>query len=180
MWRYLEIIYIALPAFAANAAPVLANRWEIWKALAVPVDGNAIWQGMPLLGKHKTWRGVLVAMLGAAAVALLQYMLGLSLFPSAFPLAEVFMTASYGVFVGVLCMVGDMVGSFFKRRLRIQSGKPFIPMDQINYMIVFLLGTWPMFAWKIDELIFLLIFAFFINTITNFVAYVIGIKSTYW
>ena len=178
--NYLDILYLALPAFVANAAPVLAARFHVWPSLAVPVDGGKIWRGKQILGPNKTWRGVLAAVVGASFVALIQFGLDLPLFVSASTLSSIFYSISYGALVGFLCMFGDMVGSFIKRMLSIPSGKPFIPLDQIDYMFAYLFGTWFIFMWGIPEIIFLLVFALFINLATNALAYALGLKPTHW
>jgi len=178
--NYLDILYLALPAFVANASPVIANHLKIWQNLATPIDGSRTWKNKPIFGKNKTWRGFIVAVVAASLVALIQYSLDLPLFKSASIFNSALYSLGYGVSVGILCMLGDLAGSFIKRLLRIESGRPFIPLDQTDYMLVYLLGTWFIFTWGTGEIIFLLTFTFFINLVTNLFAYNLGIKSTYW
>lgn len=58
-------------------------------------------------GKHKTWRGLLVALLAATALA---PMLGLA--------------SLHDLLLGVLAMLGDLASSFIKRRLGLRPGSP--------------------------------------------------------
>lgn len=178
--NYLEVIYFALPAFAANAAPVLTARLGLLKSLTIPLDGGLKWRGRPLLGKNKTWRGITAAIVFAACTTALQYtVVGPPRLPA--PLETSLMYALvYGMFVGIICMAGDAVESFVKRAFDIASGEPFIPFDQIDYMIAFLIGTWWLFDWSYANALFLLLCTFFANLITNFLMYKVGIKSTHW
>ena len=78
------------------------------------VDGGRRWRdGRPLLGPHKTWRGIVAALAGATAVA---------------PLLGV--TAGAAAAAALLAMAGDMTTSFAKRRLGRDSGSPMLGLDQ--------------------------------------------------
>lgn len=108
----------------ANAAPVLAqnvlgDRW------ARAVDGNVhLADGRPLLGKSKTWRGLLAALLSCALLGpALGFGLGFSL---------MFAAAS---------MLGDMLSSFSKRRLGLAASARATGLDQIpESLLPMLLG----------------------------------------
>lgn len=98
----------------ANAAPVLAqlilgHRWRC------PLDGGRLlWDGRPLLGRSKTWRGVGAALLTTplvAAVLGLSWVLGLA--------------------VAVGAMVGDILASFTKRRMGRPPSDSVVLLDQI-------------------------------------------------
>ena len=83
----------------ANGAPVVAAGLlkGIWSA---PVDGGRLWKdGRPILGKSKTWRGVVS---GALACGLFSLITGLGFI--------------FGVVFGVFGLIGDMLSSFIKRR----------------------------------------------------------------
>ncbi|GAB6067366.1 CDP-2,3-bis-(O-geranylgeranyl)-sn-glycerol synthase [Methylothermus subterraneus] len=98
----------------ANSAPVLA--FDLMKdRLAWPVDlGLSFCDGRPLLGPAKTWRGLLAALMAACLAALL---LGLS--------------CTVGLTIGAGAMAGDMLSSFFKRRLNIETSGRAMGLDQI-------------------------------------------------
>ena len=99
---------------AANIAPIAAKRLlgARWSA---PLDsGWCFSDGQPLLGPSKTVRGFVSAVVIAAVAAVL---LG-------FPLR-------LGAEVGALAMLGDMLASFLKRRLRVPSSGRATGIDQI-------------------------------------------------
>ncbi len=166
-----ESFLIALPAFAGNMAPVVAMKYKILETWAIPVE-NLIPNGAGMLGVHKTWRGVIVAVLGGGIIGALLSYAGLT--------GDMLGSALYGMYAGLLAIVGDLIESGIKRRLGIASGKPFIPWDQIDYMILFLVGTHALFTWSVSAIVFLLAVAFFGNLFTNYAAFNLGIKSTPW
>ncbi len=98
----------------ANGAPVIAC--DIMKdRLALPIDlGFAFFDGRPILGSAKTWRGLLASL---AATSLSAQLLGL------------YWTVGFEVAAGA--MAGDMLSSFLKRRLNIEPSGRAIVLDQI-------------------------------------------------
>lgn len=98
----------------ANGTPVLGCRllgdYGAW-----PLDVNYIApDGKPLLGKSKTFRGILLAVCASALTA---EVLGLG-WPT-------------GISLGALAMLGDLFSSFIKRRLGMPSGSRAPGLDQI-------------------------------------------------
>lgn len=98
----------------ANGAPVVAARilGERWDQ---PVDGNRLWSdGRPVLGSSKTWRGLVS---GCLACGLFSLVTGLGFL--------------FGVLFGFLGLLGDMISSFIKRRIGLQSSARALGLDQI-------------------------------------------------
>lgn len=98
----------------ANGTPVVAKRL-FGPYLAFPLDAGVHFvDGRPLLGPSKTVRGVVlsVAITAAAAPAL-----GVSV--------------ATGALVACLAMLGDIISSFTKRRLKLPSSAQAIGLDQI-------------------------------------------------
>lgn len=166
MW-YFVTLFLALPAFVANMAPVVAARFKWLSSYDVPVNEH-------LLGRNKTWRGFIVAIVAATIVALLEY---LFFSPSAY-LWIYFL--GFGILSGVGAMIGDSVKSYFKRLLRIAPGKPFIPFDYIDYVLGVVLFTYPLYPWSLKQVLFLLIFVCIANPLVNSTGYLLGVKKTYW
>lgn len=174
-----ELIYVALPAFVANMMPVFAARFNI-AFLHTPVDGGRVVRGIRILGDHKTWRGFVAAILGSVLVVMVQYFEPVPISFSVYEPSTLVWAIFYGAYIGLLVMVGDMLGSFIKRQFGFASGKPCIPLDQIDYITVFILGTLPFIAWTLPLAAVLVLFTFFLNLGTNALAYVTGVKNTYW
>lgn len=108
------VVKVLLLLMVANGAPILAYRL-LGERFGWPVDGGRRWRdGRPLLGKSKTWRGLIAAVTAATVAAPL---LGL-------PVAV-------GVLVGAGAMLGDLASSFVKRRLAIESSGFAPGLDQV-------------------------------------------------
>jgi CDP-2,3-bis-(O-geranylgeranyl)-sn-glycerol synthase len=106
----------------ANGAPILAAR-VLRHHLDAPLDGGRILaDGRPLLGPHKTVRGVVAAVGATAALGAAP---GLPL-----PL---------GAAVGAATMLGDALSSFLKRRQGLGSGGRATGLDQLPEAVLPLL-----------------------------------------
>jgi hypothetical protein len=98
----------------ANGAPIVARKL-LGNIYGCPLDGG--WRlpdGQSLFGDSKTGRGIVAALFACVAVAL---MLGL--------------TAHIGLTIAAFAMLGDLLSSFIKRRLRKPPGTRFIGLDQV-------------------------------------------------
>ena len=98
----------------ANGAPVVAKKM-FGDRFSVPLDGGlAFFDGRPVLGKSKTVRGIVVAIVATAAVAPL---IGLDL--------------ATGAIVAAAAMAGDLLSSFVKRRLDFKPSSQALGLDQV-------------------------------------------------
>ena len=108
------VVRLLIVLVVANAAPILAHR-ALRERLALPVDlGATLPDATPLLGRDKTWRGVLASIAASAAAA---WALG-------WPPAT-------GAMLGAASMAGDLSSSFVKRRLRLAPGHSAPVLDQL-------------------------------------------------
>lgn len=174
---FLFPLYLALPAFIANMAPIAANRWHWLESLNHPLDGGRTVRGRRVFGKHKTFRGLVVGTVSGALVALAQSTLPLAEY---LPYTTLVSALAFGTLAGFGALAGDAIKSFLKRQMGIAEGRPFIPFDYIDYLLGFLLFTWPLYAWSAPEIFTLLLFALFANPLTNIASYLAGIKYTAW
>ncbi|TIP56291.1 MAG: CDP-archaeol synthase [Mesorhizobium sp.] len=98
----------------ANGVPVIAKKM-LGEWLAWPIDGGWLfWDGQPLLGRSKTLRGLVLAITAAAMGGPL---VGLDI--------------ETGALVGLIAMIGDMLSSFLKRRLRLAPSAEAPGFDQV-------------------------------------------------
>lgn len=110
----MTILLCLLLLLVANGAPILARLLPGVRRWNRPLDGGfRLPDGEPLFGAHKTWRGIVAAILLTAAAA------GLAGYP-----------LWLGALFGGLSMLGDLLASFIKRRLRWHSGAPAPLLDQ--------------------------------------------------
>jgi CDP-2,3-bis-(O-geranylgeranyl)-sn-glycerol synthase len=166
--QFFYLITLASPAFLANMLPIIATKYNWFPLLAKPISES-------FLGANKTWRGLLC---GTLAAILLSSMLHLLVPRTPFHTLESALT--YGLLAGAGALLGDIFKSLIKRRVGIKSGQPFVPFDQIDYILGMILATSPVFAWQFWDIVILLGFALIFNPLTNLLAYLFKIKKTFW
>lgn len=174
------LLYLALPCFVANAAPVFASKFQWMTKLDIPLDGGKTFRKKRVFGDHKTVRGLIAGILFSTLATLLQWQLaekGIIAVPFLSGIQEFTL---FGALGGLGALMGDSIESFFKRQRDIPSGRPFIPFDQIDYIIGFLFLTSFLIPWDFKSIGFLLLCGLILNPITNALAYVLKIKNTYW
>lgn len=118
-----EIFLCLLLLLIANGAPVIAHNL-FGQAYAQAIDGGRRFiDGKPLLGRSKTIRGVLAAVLCTALAAwILQQGL------------------LFGALFAAYAMLGDLFSSFIKRRLAIAPSGMALGLDQIPEVLFPLLA----------------------------------------
>ena len=110
----IPILQLMVLLTLANGAPVVAKK-ILGGGFALPLDfGAAFFDGRPLFGPSKTFRGIVVAVLAAAAGAPL---MGLD--------------PVIGLTAAGAAMAGDLFSSFVKRRLNLPSSSQALGLDQI-------------------------------------------------
>ena len=120
----LEKLELLLLVITANGTPILLDdllgrRW------AWPLDaGLRFADGRRLVGSSDTLRGLIGALAVTTAVAVL---LGLP--------------ATTGLMIGFFAMVGDVLSSFIKRRMALESGDKAIGLDQVPESLLPLLAV---------------------------------------
>jgi CDP-diglyceride synthetase len=121
----------------ANGAPILAkrllgSRWDR------AIDGGAaLGDGQPLFGRSKTWRGLVAALVATSAAA-----------------AVAGESWVVGAVIGAGAMVGDLISSFTKRRLKMPPSSMAPGLDQIpEALLPALLACWFMPLSLLDALL---------------------------
>ena len=130
---------------SAGSSPALLHRGTCARA----GDGKS--GGRPILGSHKTWRGLITGTVAALAVFEMQalaYDLG--------SLRELALIdyGAHPVLPGFLISFGalarDSIKSFFKRQIGIRSGASWLFFDQLDFFFgasLFLLVVQPLPLW---------------------------------
>lgn len=174
----LQSLYFVLPAYFANMAPVIVRNF--FKKLAVPVDFGKELGNMPIFGEHKTYRGLIFGVLFAIAITFLQYLLYRANFLPQLAIVDYSNWLLLGALLGAGAMTGDLAKSFFKRRLNIDSGKPFIPFDQMDFIIGALLFSYPIANISFEKMGIILLISFVLHIIVNHIAFYTGIRKEKW
>lgn len=139
-----------LPAYFANASPVLVGGGR-------PIDGGRVWRdGRRLLGDGKTWRIHWRRPdrdSGRNSPVLHN--------PDFYGSLETAVKLAFLLSFGAL--IGDLVGSFIKRRANLPRGYPAIGLDQLGFLISALAFAYPVKTLSSGQIIFLLVVSPFIH-----------------
>lgn len=140
----IQAFWIAIPIYVANASAVIVGG-------GTPIDFGKTWRdGRRVLGDGKTWRGLfagtflgMTAGFGLAVAAAYLFdseyrYLGLTTFEG-FPLMiPILFSLCFGA------LLGDVIESYFKRRVGKNRGQDWIPFDQLDFIIGALLFSFLM------------------------------------
>ncbi len=164
--------YYIFPAYVANAMPVIFGG-------GYPLDaGKIFWDGKPTLGANKTVRGFFAGLLvGTFAGFVLSSLYQLDGFPKGLLFQY---DISLGFMLSFGALTGDLFHSFLKRRLDIPPGSPLPVADQLDFALGALLFSMAVHppSWLIALIIIIVTPP--IHLLTNFFAYLIGVKKTPW
>lgn len=134
MWQLIgQTIWFFFPAGISNIGASLSGHLHL---PAWTVDAGATLGGKPIFGAHKTWRGLIIGTIsGTLFFWLQQYLYQFEAFQSVSIIDYSESSWVYGLLLSLGGVLGDLVKSFFKRRVSIRPGHPWIPFDQIDYVV---------------------------------------------
>jgi CDP-2,3-bis-(O-geranylgeranyl)-sn-glycerol synthase len=168
-------LWFVLPAYAANGLPVIFGG-------GLPIDmGKKLFDGKPIFGSHKTFRGFLVGFMAGVLVSVAQTIVLQSEFALDFAQLLPF---QFNVFIGSMialgALTGDLVHSFVKRRIGKVEGASLPLADQLDFIVGALLFSILASGSAPPLLTVFLIFVITIpmHLLTNLIAYVLGVKKT--
>lgn len=175
-------IWFILPAGLANVAPVFAAVIPAFKKFDMPIDANKTWHGKPILGPHKTWRGIVSGIIAATLTLWIQQLLFAQFDWAVFVSAQVNYATLPVLIVGPLFAIGalggDALKSFFKRRVGIKSGKSWLPFDQLDYIIGSILVLLLFVTLTLSQYIWIFIIWFVTHLIVSYIGYKLGLKKS--
>jgi len=171
----LMLLILVLPAYLANASPVILGG-------GAPVDlGRKFFDGRRIFGDGKTWRGLIGGIaIGTLTGALLAFLVLGSPY-SVYVSSADYIKAAFIMSCGAL--FGDLAGSFVKRRTGMKPGRPYLLLDQLPFIIFALLFLAalnllpPLTA--LDWLI-ILVATLVLHPATNWMAHKLGWKKVPW
>lgn len=162
MQDWISALYVILPIYCTNGAPVIFGGGR-------PLDlGRRLGDGERIFGDHKTIRGFVSGLAAGTIVGLLEYY-----FVSA-NLLLVAVLASLGA------LLGDLAGAFVKRRLKMKPGAPLPGVDQLDFVLGAIVLVSTAYQLSLTTILILVLVTPPIHLLTNLGAYVLGLKSTYW
>ncbi|MFQ6049533.1 MAG: CDP-archaeol synthase [Candidatus Paceibacterales bacterium] len=178
----LSCLYFFLPAYFTNMTPPLIKKAGIFNFFDRPVDFDRKFRGQPILGVHKTWRGVILGIIVGILITLLQlwfyqfpFIRGISFFD--YRKINIFL---FGFLISSGAVFGDLLFAFIKRRLKIKPGARFLPFDQTNYVIGAFIFLTPFLKLNLIIWVTLFVLTFFLHIIFNRIGYLLGLHSSKW
>ena len=86
-----------------------------------------------------------------------------------------------GFFLGSLItfggLIGDIIGSFIKRRSGIERGHSFIFLDQLGFLVVGMIFVFPLIPWPIEWFLVQVPITFILHIFANLFGYFTGIQD---
>ena len=156
-----EALLFIGPSYVANAAPLLFGGGS-------PLDGGRNFvDRRPVFGSHKTVRGFFAGIIAGTIMGL-----GESLVDEKLLLG--------GFMIALGTVLGDLLGAFVKRRLKMNPGSPFPIVDQLDFVLGGLTLGSLLFPMSWTAILVVVLVTPPIHLGTNFGAYLLGIKKTYW
>ncbi|MGL4670057.1 MAG: CDP-2,3-bis-(O-geranylgeranyl)-sn-glycerol synthase [Methanobacteriaceae archaeon] len=162
----LSLIYFMLPAYIANLSGLVFGGGKALDFGKFAPDGRRI------IGDGVTWKGAIVGTILGSVIGVLQGLQSGNVL--------------YGLFLGFIlgfgAMLGDAIGSFIKRRLKIQRGKPVLILDQLDFVVVAILLSLLITNYGITgfNFLYICIITIFLHLGSNIIAYLFGIKDVWY
>lgn len=159
-----DTVLVYLPAMISNATPTFIRK-------GTPLDkGKVFIDGRRILGDGKTIEGLIVGLYFGFVVSF-----SYTIVFGHYVLALQLLASSLGA------LLGDIIGSFIKRRIGIPRGGRALILDQLDFYLganALLLIT----GFKINVWVFLVgaVIVLVLHVITNRIAYMLGLKNVPW
>ncbi len=119
-------MWFIFPAYCANAAPVIFGGGP-------QMDfGKKFFDGKPILGSHKTFRGFLAGLIVGTLVGVVQTLLYEQVL---FEYDQFSYSILLGFMLSLGALIGDLIESFAKRRLARSPGSSLPVADQIDFIL---------------------------------------------
>ncbi len=170
IWEFISgiILYLAPMYFANSSAMLLGGKTPIDLGKKFP-DGNRIF------GAGKTFRGFFFGTaVGTAVAFIINYF---------FPQQSVMLTPNYpllGFLLALGAILGDLAGSFIKRRMGMEAGKPAFLLDQLDFVAGAVVLGLPLYIPGIFALAIIALVTLFVHRLSNYLAYRIKLKKVPW
>ncbi|HSX45241.1 MAG TPA: CDP-archaeol synthase [Candidatus Saccharimonadales bacterium] len=162
-----------LPAGVANMTPPIANKIPLLAKWNTPMDFGRSFRGKRIFGDNKRWRGLVFGTLMAGLVGGFEYSYLVAL--DAGHLIATFVLL--GILMGLGALTGDAIASFFKRQLKIDSGKSWFPFDQTDYIIGGILFSYPVFHYTVRQMVLILSIYFGLHLLIAYIGYLLKFKD---
>jgi CDP-2,3-bis-(O-geranylgeranyl)-sn-glycerol synthase len=157
-------IYFMLPAYLSNVSALTFGG-------GTPLDlGRSLRDGRRILGDGVTWRGTIIGPIIGTIIGTLQGMVA----------GDILFGATLGLALGGGAIIGDACGSFIKRRIKIERGRPAPIMDQLDFVVGALVFASLVVNISFNMIILIIIITVFLHLGANTIAYLLGMKDVWY
>ena len=155
-----QLAYFLIPAYVSNAVPVLFGG-------GLPMDlGKHFVDGERIFGVNKTVKGFFSGLILGLVVSLIEELILMK---------ELILL---GVLASLGALLGDLFGSFIKRRLKMSPGTSLLFIDQLDFIIGALVFIYPIYRFSHSMFLLILLITPPIHILANTMAYILKIKRT--
>jgi CDP-2,3-bis-(O-geranylgeranyl)-sn-glycerol synthase len=157
-------IYFMLPAYLANVTALAFGGGK-------PLDFNQKFcDGRRILGNGVTWRGTIIGTLIGIIIGLIQGLIT----------GNILQGILLGLALGGGALIGDACGSFIKRRLKLESGRPAPILDQLDFVVGALVFASFVVVIPVEMIVIILVISIFLHLGANIIAYLLGLKDVWY
>jgi len=144
-------------------------------SLDKPLDKGRRLRGKEILGPHKTIRGIIASLLVGTITFYFQQVINIDsmIIYSEYNLLFGFLLSSGAIF-------GDLVKSFFKRRMNIPAGTPMYLADQLDAVIGAMLFTSWIMDYSLAQVGLIIALTLIIKIIANHIGFYLKIREVKW
>lgn len=183
---FAQAAYLFAPLLVASTLSAVVLRFDLWRPLRRPIDGGRTWRGRRVFGDNKTWRGVVVAVVGCIAAIAVQAVVGERVGRLALVDYRAIPSIPFAIAMGLGAMLGELPNSFTKRQLAIAPGKTtsgplaivFYVWDQVDLLF----GAWPLIAiWvplELDVIAASFVLALVLHPTVSLLGYLLGARTS--
>ncbi|MEE1129797.1 MAG: CDP-2,3-bis-(O-geranylgeranyl)-sn-glycerol synthase [Methanobrevibacter sp.] len=173
-------LYFLLPAYFSNGGALAFGG-------GTPVDfRKKDNKGNRWIGNGVTWRGLIAGTLIGMITGAVQGYLAPTIIQEIgqYLVTPIITDIASGILIGFLlgfgAMLGDALGSFLKRRIGIERGKPAPILDQLDFVIIALILVSPIVKLNLLFVTIAIILTLAIHLIANGGAYLLGLKDVWY
>ncbi len=165
-------IWLMLPAYVTNASAVLFGGKR-------PIDHGLYLGKNRILGDGKTYEGLFGGCSAGLVCGMLQ-----QLYDSSFGDFPQFIVVLLALSAG--SMLGDLTGSFLKRRIGLKRGVPLPLIDQLDFvagawLLLFVFAReWFTCNFSPDVILAVIVITPVLHLLTNYIGFKLGMKEVPW
>jgi len=160
----LEVIYFILPAYIANVSALAFGG-------TIPLDMKKNFvDNRQIIGNGVTWRGLIFGTIIGTLVGIFQGVIS----------GNILTGFILGFLLAFGALIGDAAGSFIKRRLNIDRGRPAPILDQLDFIAGALILASLYVEISFITVVIVIILTLILHLLTNMIAYLLGIKDVWY